>query len=168
VGDTYRSGTHPEVRPDASLTNTTCTGGKMASAPRRLAYPRSSFVFDAKAYIIHAAYSGLSTAQLGREFTKILEAIDRKDFAFLRPYRQFVGRIYYRAEIDQREPIPGPVRRAVFTRDGLACVECGSDDRLELDHFIPYSKGGATTVENLRVLCKPCNRRKGARMPEVH
>jgi 5-methylcytosine-specific restriction endonuclease McrA len=34
---------------------------------------------------------------------------------------------------------------------------------LELDHKIPYSKGGDFTVKNLQAMCSTCNGQKGAR-----
>jgi hypothetical protein len=58
--------------------------------------------------------------------------------------------------------IPLAVKAAVFARDGAACVICGRIELLELDHIVPFSRGGSDTVENLRVLCKPCNSRRGA------
>lgn len=59
-----------------------------------------------------------------------------------------------------RTPIPSDVRRAVFERDGGRCVECGSNFDLQYDHILPVARGGATTVENLQLLCADCNRRK--------
>jgi 5-methylcytosine-specific restriction endonuclease McrA len=53
-------------------------------------------------------------------------------------------------------------RRQILERDGWACVQCGSTDELEIDHVIPFSRGGACTVANAQVLCGPCNRAKGA------
>ena len=62
----------------------------------------------------------------------------------------------------RREPIPRDVRRLVWDRDGGACVQCGERFELQFDHVIPVALGGATTAENLQVLCGPCNRTKGA------
>ncbi|HEU4977707.1 MAG TPA: HNH endonuclease signature motif containing protein [Solirubrobacteraceae bacterium] len=62
----------------------------------------------------------------------------------------------------RREPIPRAVRQAVFERDGGRCVECGATFDLQYDHVIPLALGGASTAENLQVLCAECNRRKGA------
>jgi len=59
-----------------------------------------------------------------------------------------------------RTPIPSELRRAVFERDGGHCVECGSNFDLQYDHILPVALGGATTVENLQLLCADCNRRK--------
>ena len=59
-----------------------------------------------------------------------------------------------------RIPIPSDVRRAVFERDGGRCVECDSNFDLQYDHVLPVALGGATTVENLQLLCADCNRRK--------
>jgi hypothetical protein len=61
----------------------------------------------------------------------------------------------------QREPLPRDLRLAVWERDGGACVRCGDRFELQFDHIIPVALGGATTLENLQVLCGPCNRAKG-------
>jgi 5-methylcytosine-specific restriction endonuclease McrA len=62
----------------------------------------------------------------------------------------------------RRDPIPRDVRLTVFTRDEGRCVECASSFDIQYDHVIPVALGGATSVENLQILCADCNRRKGA------
>jgi 5-methylcytosine-specific restriction endonuclease McrA len=62
----------------------------------------------------------------------------------------------------RRAPIPRALRLAIWERDGGRCVECASDFELQFDHVIPFSLGGATTAENLQLLCSDCNREKGA------
>lgn len=60
-----------------------------------------------------------------------------------------------------REPIPDDVRLYVWQRDGGKCAKCGSQERLEYDHFIPISQGGSNTARNIQLLCEKCNRSKG-------
>jgi len=62
----------------------------------------------------------------------------------------------------RRSPIPHETRRAVFERDGGRCVECEATFDLQFDHVIPVAMGGATSEQNLQLLCGPCNRDKGA------
>ncbi len=64
----------------------------------------------------------------------------------------------------KREPIPKDVRHAVWQRDEGRCVECDGDFDIQYDHIIPFSMGGASTVENLQLLCARCNQVKGGRL----
>jgi hypothetical protein len=60
----------------------------------------------------------------------------------------------------RRDPIPEDVKLVVWTRDGGACVGCGSRTELHFDHIIPVAKGGGNGQENIQVLCQPCNLKK--------
>ncbi|WPC13066.1 HNH endonuclease [Riemerella anatipestifer] len=62
--------------------------------------------------------------------------------------------------ISRREHISQKVKDMVWNRDGGKCVECGSSEKLEFDHIVPFSKGGSNTYRNIQLLCEPCNRKK--------
>jgi hypothetical protein len=60
----------------------------------------------------------------------------------------------------RREHVPAHVKRAAWERDGGRCQwptegggVCGSTHRLQFDHVHPLGKGGASTIENVRLLC---------------
>lgn len=56
--------------------------------------------------------------------------------------------------------IPNIVKKQVFERDKGRCTKCRSSYKLEYDHLKPFAEGGASTVENLRLLCFSCNQRR--------
>ena len=55
------------------------------------------------------------------------------------------------------------LRWKVMRRDNFKCCLCGASPakdpsvELHIDHIIPWSKGGETTMDNLRTLCSKCN-----------
>ncbi len=63
------------------------------------------------------------------------------------------------------------VRDDVFVRDGFRCTFVGADGRrctanvcLQVDHIRPVARGGASTRENLRILCAGHNRLEAERL----
>jgi 5-methylcytosine-specific restriction endonuclease McrA len=78
-----------------------------------------------------------------------------------------------RAEVKRPQKNPRPakpdhvtseVKRAVWARDGGKCQwpthdggSCGSTVRLEIDHVVPRGRGGPSTVENSRLVCRVHN-----------
>jgi Zn finger protein HypA/HybF involved in hydrogenase expression len=59
--------------------------------------------------------------------------------------------------------ISDKLRYQVLKRDNFKCCACSaspaknSSVELHIDHIIPWSKGGETTLENLQTLCSKCN-----------
>ncbi len=64
-------------------------------------------------------------------------------------------------QLKRRNFLTDDVIVTVFERDGGKCGECGSINNLQLDHIIPFSRGGSDDEENLRLLCQSCNARRG-------
>jgi len=60
-------------------------------------------------------------------------------------------------------------KRAAYENQKGICPLCKGDNKkkkweyeeMEGDHITPWSEGGKTSPENLQMLCKECNRRKG-------
>jgi hypothetical protein len=66
--------------------------------------------------------------------------------------------------------IPRGVMFQVTRRDDYRCRMCGEpvpDHLIEFDHIIPHAKGGVTSVENIRLLCRSCNRKKSDSLAEL-
>lgn len=62
------------------------------------------------------------------------------------------------------------MRYDVLRRDGFRCVRCGRgrEDgvKLHVDHIVPVSRGGKSTMDNLQTLCEDCNCGKGNKFLE--
>lgn len=58
------------------------------------------------------------------------------------------------------------LRQQVLQRDGGQCQICGATTDLTIDHIVSLARGGSDEIDNLQTLCSPCNRRKGAKMPD--
>lgn len=54
----------------------------------------------------------------------------------------------------------------VLNHFGNSCAYCGTQsERLEIDHYIPLSKGGTHTQDNVVPACRSCNAKKHAGKP---
>jgi HNH endonuclease/Homing endonuclease associated repeat len=75
---------------------------------------------------------------------------------------------------EQKAKIPAPTKKTgrdpslrlrfkVLSRDNFSCQQCGASPakdptvELHVDHRVPWSNGGETTMENLQTLCRSCN-----------
>jgi len=67
--------------------------------------------------------------------------------------------------------IPATVRDAVFARDKGRCTfvgstgeRCDATHNLEIDHIVPYARGGTNTLDDLRLLCERHNKHEAERV----
>lgn len=61
---------------------------------------------------------------------------------------------------------PENIKLAVYEEQHHRCAICGKEfdyEFMEGDHITPWRDGGRTVKENCQMLCRECNRRKGAR-----
>lgn len=64
-------------------------------------------------------------------------------------------------EPDRRELIEKE-KEEIKKRDGYACLCCGANIKLQIDHIKPVSLGGETSLDNSQTLCSICNNIKGS------
>jgi hypothetical protein len=114
---------------------------------------------------LEAARKGQGHAQPGATAEKVLEAALDLLLAAQAKRRA-------EAKTPQQNPrptknpchVPAAVKRAVWTRDEGKCQWrldsggiCGSTLRLEIDHVPPLGRGGASTLDGCRLLCRVHN-----------
>ncbi len=68
--------------------------------------------------------------------------------------------------------IPVALRRLIADRDQHRCAYCLTSEencglQMHIDHIIPQSAGGTTTLDNLCLACFSCNVHKGAQRTGV-
>jgi 5-methylcytosine-specific restriction endonuclease McrA len=113
-----------------------------------------------------------TTAYLGRfdTWNKALQAFD----AYInrgKPPRERTGKKPRRVRTKARSRrVSWRLRATVLLRDNCACRMCGASPAkdpavtLHVDHITPWSKGGATVLDNLQALCSACNIGKSNRL----
>ena len=88
---------------------------------------------------------------------------------------RFVAFLYSQIQLKktmryQRALMTEHLRDVIKKRDNYTCQMCGISIEqephllLEIDHIIPISKNGKTTMDNLQTLCWRCNRLKGNKL----
>ena len=118
----------------------------------------------AQALLRHQVPSGDLAEVLDRVLDAGLERLEGSKFGktrAVRAARPSRGKRY----------VPRAVRREVVARDGARCSFVAEDGRrceetgfLELDHVVPVARGGAASVEGVRVLCRAHNQYEAKRI----
>lgn len=93
-----------------------------------------------------------------------------EDFYILHDWASHGGKILRRLEAQaERTKVTETLRLWVIERDDLICGICQrlvpSDD-VPIDHIILVSRGGKSSLDNLRVTHSACNLAKGNALPE--
>ena len=68
-----------------------------------------------------------------------------------------------------RVPWPYGLKQQLMSRQNNTCVYCGHrrpDRAFEIDHMTPVLRGGSNEFDNLQVICRWCNMRKGIQTDE--
>lgn len=107
-----------------------------------------------------AKWAGLSNVETAKVMAGLIERghLDAAGRPNPPKHESFAAPLY------EKRKLRDSLRRAVFERDGYRCRECGTDERLSVDHIYPEVKGGSDDLDNLQTLCVSCNRLKGARV----
>lgn len=74
---------------------------------------------------------------------------------------QSVKRFHRQLDLKQKSGSTGHIQQSVknivWDRCQGKCVQCNSEQYLEFDHIIPFSKGGSNSENNIQILCRRCN-----------
>lgn len=98
-----------------------------------------------------------------RDSRTLAERVD--DWEFIDPSASIS--VVEKGSAEEARAVPRNVRQAVLDRDDYICRYCGRRSQtMEVDHVIPVSQGGTSTLDNLVTSCRDCNRRKADRTPE--
>jgi hypothetical protein len=113
---------------------------------------------------LEAARDAMSHSHPGAEIEEILEAGLDLVLAQHATRKGLVAKPREEPPPSKPDRIPAHVKRAVWIRDAGRCQfklengeVCGSTVRLEFDHIRPRALGGPSTVENVRLVCRPHN-----------
>ncbi|HEY6554672.1 MAG TPA: hypothetical protein VI669_15040, partial [Vicinamibacteria bacterium] len=116
----------------------------------------------AQALLSHSIPSGDVVQVIDRALDALITALEKRKIG--------VGAKRVAASSASGRQIPAEVRRAVWERDGGRCtfaspagVRCESRRFLEFDHVDPVARGGASTVDRVRLRCRAHNQLEAER-----
>ena len=72
-----------------------------------------------------------------------------------------LANILYEIRPSNNRYISRSVRQRVLVRDRYRCVKCSSQKNLQFDHNVAVVNGGSNEEDNIQLLCKRCNLKKG-------
>lgn len=117
----------------------------------------------AQALLRHQIPDGDPAAIFDRALTVLVEVLAKQKHAATDRPRD---RVHEQppAEVSRSRHVPAQVKRVVWQRDGGKCAFVGTTGRrcdergfLEFHHVVPYSEGGAASVDNIQLRCRAHN-----------
>lgn len=103
----------------------------------------------------------LDTASLAKHISELIRDSEIQKQTGIIPY-VLTGDERY---LDLRA-FPEDIKLAAWEKQNHICPLCGKEfdyEFMEGDHITPWRDGGRTVIENCQMLCRECNRRKGAK-----
>lgn len=103
----------------------------------------------------------LDTEALGKRISELMRDSEIQKPQGIIPY-VLTGDEHY---LDLRV-FPDDIKMAVWEKQSHICPLCKREfdfEFMEGDHITPWRDGGRTVIDNCQMLCKECNRRKGAK-----
>ena len=103
----------------------------------------------------------LDTAEMGKQISALMRDSEIQRQSGIIPY-VLTGD---ERHLDLRA-FPEDIKMAVWENQKHICPHCGKEfdyEFMEGDHIKPWREGGRTVIENCQMLCRDCNRRKGAK-----
>jgi len=104
--------------------------------------------FKDKLYPIHRTFWEKAYKKLSAKMSTLKSSLKRRSIDYDVEYN-----------IDSND-----IRKMFYDIYGKECKYCEKKlnfRTIACDHIVPLSKGGPTTIENLQLICKACNTRKG-------
>ena len=163
-----------------NMNNIVCSIGNSTEGHEgRLHITSDKVVFTGYGYGVNAPLNGLLSLVVEGGVVYITSKTKKSTFILIPPddhtadlieaYVEQASKRFHRKldfNVDQKQSrhIPQTVKSQVWENCNGKCVQCNARDYLEFDHIIPFSKGGANTVNNLQVLCRKCNLAKRDRI----
>jgi len=150
--------------------------------PRSAFYKKGKSKKDGKSYLTtrckkcHKEWRKTENREYERKAIRRWRASNRERWnAYMRQWRKVhPGSDDYRKETYRqfnsrkgRGRIPREVWEQTLKAFDYSCAYCGTTDApLCVDHFIPQSRDGDSSIANLVPACKSCNSTKNNRLPE--
>lgn len=120
-------------------------------------------------YIVRSGYRADDIIDYYRKCMRTVNDINSWDIA---THKTFIDAFVNGLQLDPQRNFTKDIKDELYRRsprcahvsdDGTRCTE-SSYNKLEVDHILPWSKGGRTKLDNAQLLCKSHNTSKGNRI----